>query len=429
MFKFIHAADIHLDSPRQGLDRDASWDAPVETIRHAPRRALENMVQLALEEEVDFVLIAGDLYDGDWQDFHTGLFFLSQLARLNEAGIHVVMIAGNHDATNRMTKSLRFPDPTRASLLSSRRPETIRFDTLGVAIHGQGFGASAVEADLARAYPAAMPGMFNIGMLHSSTTFSAGEHDRYAPCGLETLLSKSYDYWALGHIHKRQDLRRDEDEPPLFYPGNLQGRHVRETGAKGCTLVTVDDARRVTQEFRPVDVLRWEVCRVSAEGAADPEEIVDRVARHLRQVQRSSDGRPLAVRVEIRGACPAHRMLVAEPKRWQAELQAATMQFDGEPVWIERVIRNTSEPQWSAEQALANGPLDELRELIDELTEDEMVLHDFLREMEPIMTKLPAELTEGPTAFRLDDPEQLARLMADARDVVLERIRQRGTAV
>src|SRR5690349_21625701 len=105
--RFLHAADIHLDSPRGGLDRDS--EAPVEAIRQAPRRALENLVRLALDERVDFVLIAGDLYDGDWRDFRTGLFFVEQMRRLEVAAIPVFLIAGNHDAANRMTRTLLLP--------------------------------------------------------------------------------------------------------------------------------------------------------------------------------------------------------------------------------------------------------------------------------------------------------------------------------
>ena len=106
--KFIHAAYVHLDSPLRGLERYEG--APVDEIRGATRRALENLFELAIDREVDFVLIAGDLYDGDWKDHNTGLFFVKQAARLHEASIPIYMISGNHDAANRMTRSLRMPD-------------------------------------------------------------------------------------------------------------------------------------------------------------------------------------------------------------------------------------------------------------------------------------------------------------------------------
>jgi exonuclease SbcD len=166
MLKFIHAADIHLDSPLKGLEDYEG--APVEEIRAATRRALENLVKLAIEEQVDFVLIAGDVYDGDCTDYNTGLFFTGQLVQLREAGIPVYLIAGNHDAANKMSRSLKLPDNTR--MLSHEEPETVLLEELRVAIHGQSFASQAVTDDLSQGYPEARKGMFNIGMLHTSAT-------------------------------------------------------------------------------------------------------------------------------------------------------------------------------------------------------------------------------------------------------------------
>ena len=119
MFKFIHAADIHLDSPLRGLDKYEG--APVESIRGATRRAFANLVSLSISEHVDFVILAGDIYDGDWKDYNTGLFFVKELSRLEEAGIPVVLLYGNHDAQSRITKSLTLPENTRPYLLPSER--------------------------------------------------------------------------------------------------------------------------------------------------------------------------------------------------------------------------------------------------------------------------------------------------------------------
>jgi len=189
MFSFVHAADIHLDSPMLRLDE---YDgAPVSRIRQATRRALDNMVHLAISEKVNFVLISGDLYDGDWKDYNTGLFFISRMARLVEAGIPVYIIAGNHDAANRMTKSLSLPDGVK--LIGSRSPATFMLENIGVAIHGQSFPTQAVKIDLSEKYPPAVNGFFNIGMLHTCATGSK-EHDPYAPCSIEGLRLKGYDY-------------------------------------------------------------------------------------------------------------------------------------------------------------------------------------------------------------------------------------------
>lgn len=174
--KFIHAADIHLDSPLVGLQFYEG--APVEEVRGATRRALENLVELAAAEKVDFVLLAGDLYDGDWKDYNTGLFLSHQMSRLREEGIRVFIISGNHDAASQITKHLRMPDNVKT--LSVRHPETDRIEKLGLAIHGQGYAVRAVTDDLAGGYPLASPHHFNIGLLHTSLDGREG-HESYAP--------------------------------------------------------------------------------------------------------------------------------------------------------------------------------------------------------------------------------------------------------
>ena len=176
MFKFLHAADLHLDSPLQGLDR---YDgAPVGRIRGATREAMINLVDLAVAERVRFVLIAGDFFDGAWRDYNTGLFFNAQMNRLGDAGIPVLLISGNHDAESEVTKSLTLPPHVRR--LPVDRPATHVFDDLGVAVHGQGFATRAVLSNLAVAYPPAIGGLLNLGLLHTSATVADG-HERYAP--------------------------------------------------------------------------------------------------------------------------------------------------------------------------------------------------------------------------------------------------------
>jgi DNA repair exonuclease SbcCD nuclease subunit len=187
MLKFLHAADVHLDSPLRGLERYPG--APVEEIRAATRRAFENLVALAVEEEVGFVLLAGDLYDGDWKDYNTGLFFAAQMARLEEAGIRAFLIAGNHDAASQITRVLR--PPANVKVFSTKRPETEILEDLGVAIHGQGFAQISVSEDLSAGYPRAVPHLFNIGMLHTSLDGRPG-HASYAPCTVDGLRSRGY---------------------------------------------------------------------------------------------------------------------------------------------------------------------------------------------------------------------------------------------
>lgn len=192
-FKFLHAADIHLDSPMAGLlGRD---DLPAEVIRGCTRQAFEAMIQLAIDEDVAFVVIAGDLYDGDWKNHATGLFFAEQMRRLDRP---CSLLRGNHDAQSVITRTLHLPGNVRE--FSSRTCETFELAELGVALHGHFFPNRAVPEDLSAGYRDRRTGMLNIGVLHTSAD-DPGDHQVYAPCNVGALRLKGYDYWALGHVH------------------------------------------------------------------------------------------------------------------------------------------------------------------------------------------------------------------------------------
>jgi DNA repair exonuclease SbcCD nuclease subunit len=412
MFKFLHAADIHLDSPQKGLDRYEG--APVEECRRSTRRALENLVRLAVEERVAFVLIVGDLYDGDWPDFNTGLFFSAQMARLRDAGIRVVLTRGNHDAENRMTKDLRLLD--NATVLSTEKPQTIVFDDVGVAVHGRSFPTRDVGENWATTYPDRVAGLLNVGMLHTCAEYVGGEHKRYAPCTLDDLRLRGYDYWALGHIHKREVLQ--PLDPLVAFPGNVQGRNVRETGPKGCLLVTVDAARGVTAEPRWLDVVRWEVCRVDAADARDGDDLLGRFRDRLSGLLPGADDRLLALRVELRGACPAHASVASDWPLWINEIRKTANDAGGGRVWVEKVVDRTRPPE-SSRDPDADGPLAELALLLDELRGDEAQLQALGdRELDDLKKKVPPDLLDGLDLRDLLDqvgPMLLSRLNGSGR--------------
>jgi len=409
MFKFLHAADIHLDSPLQGLQRYEG--TPIDEIRQATRRALENLVQLAIDQSVAFVLIAGDLYDGDWRDHRTGLYFVSQMVRLREAGISVIAIAGNHDATNKMTRTLPLPENVR--MLDHRRPETLLLENWGVAIHGQSFATGAVLEDLSATYPLAVSGMLNIGLLHTCATGREG-HQPYAPCTIPGLISKRYDYWALGHAHGHELLNR---EPEIIFSGNLQGRHIHECGPKGCMLVDVDAQQRLRHELRPLDVFRWESCWVDAAGAANKEDLLDRFRRKLATLMAQSDGLSLAVRVEMSGPCEAHQEIAARPEQWVNDIRSTALDLSGGRVWVEKVRTATTLPVNLDEALLSDGPVGELARFIAELRGDPEAVQRLLAEdLAELRKKLPPELNEGPQAI---DPGR-----ADTSGELLDQVRQ-----
>jgi DNA repair protein SbcD/Mre11 len=417
MFKFLHAADIHLDSPQRGLDRYEG--APAAECRAATRRALENLVDLAVAERVAFVLIVGDLYDGDWNDYQTPLFFTRVMARLRDGGIPVYMIRGNHDAHNRMTRDLRLPDNVK--ILSADRAETVILEDCGVAVHGRSFATRAVLDNLARSYPARVPGLFNVGLLHTCVDGREG-HEPYAPCSLSDLRAREYGYWALGHIHAREVLH--QDDPWIVFPGNIQGRHVREPGAKGCTLVTVGDSLEVTSiDPRWLDVVRWDTCRVDTAGARDGDEALRRFERELETRMSEIDGRLLALRVEFHGATAAHAPLSAKSAHWTQEVRRASLDAGSGRVWVEKVVFKTTPP---AAPGLARGdaPLAELAACLEELRNDDDRLRTLGdRALDDLKRKLPAELLE-----ELDGPDRLRALLDQAGPLLFERLLGRAGA-
>lgn len=384
LFRFLHAADIHLDSPLQGLERYP--DAPVEAVRAAPRRAFEGLVDLAIEERVAFVLLAGDLYDGDWKDYNTGLFFVAQMRRLAEAAIPVFLVSGNHDAASQITKRLTLP--ANVHLFASRRPETVELPAFDVAIHGQSFATRRVSDDLAAGFPRVDAARFEIGLLHTSLDGRPG-HASYAPCTVEGLRSKGYAYWALGHVHQREIVARD---PWIVFPGNLQGRHARETGGKGATLVAVEHGRVAEVIHRDLDVVRW--CRLELElGAIEhADEMLERVRAALVEAIEAAEGRLVTARVVLTGATRAHGALVRAPERWLHELRSLAADL-GEPgVWLERVELATRPPEAVGRPLAREDALGGLLRRIRALDELDLDLTRAAAELGELKRKLPAAL-------------------------------------
>ena len=415
--RFIHASDLHIDSPLRGLDR---YDgAPVERLRSATRSALERLVDRALAERVDFLLLAGDIYDRDWQDFHTGLFFRAQMVRLERAGIRCFIVQGNHDAQGVISRQLTLP--SNVMVFSSRAAQTVKLDDLSVAIHGRSFPEREVNEDLVPSYPPPVPGFFNIGLLHTSLTGRAG-HDTYAPTDLPTLVAKGYDYWALGHVHAREVLN---ERPRIVFCGNLQGRHAKETGAKGCELVTVE-AGRVEAEFIALDVVRWSQLSVPLDGVDRLESLNEAFARALEPVLAGTADRLHAVRVTLTGSTELHRLEAAQPGTLAAAMHAAAQDIGTAEIWIEQVRLDLSTPLDRARAAQRQDAVGELVRLVDTIAGDNQELMRRAQvELGDLLGAMPAEVTAGDVP-RLDDPAELRSLLMDAEATVLARLSASG---
>lgn len=472
--KFIHAADLHLDSPMRGLgttDREIA-----ETIRDASRRAFERLIDVALEENVAFVVVAGDLFDGDWDDLATGLWTIRQLRRLEKRRIPVLISLGNHDLQNKTLPRLTWPNNVK--IFSAKKPETFvypddlprlldgakktsrgaatpvkstvsnvsvstsaepfassgtLFDSPSerVALTGQSFRAQFCPENLAENFPTALPNAFNVGVLHTDAG-GDGAASRYAPTSLETLNSKRYNYWALGHVHRRQTL---QTEPAwIGYPGVLQGRHIREPEPKGFYVVEIADGALLGEpRFVAVDSLRWFSLELDLTQVVSEEELRVRFLEAARAIVGEAEGRFAAVRLSLVGRTELHRELtrrraqqtLAEPFRvWTLEI--------GDALWLEEIELRTTSPR--------PATLGETGGILGDLAADfERKIAELTARLAPTETLQPVVLqdveeTERPFAdlekrvgaywrelgVDLDDPATLRRWQEEAREILID---------
>ena len=409
MTTFLHAADIHLDSPLTNLRLDRDLDA--EPVRGATRRALDNLVDLALAEEVDFLLLAGDLYDGPWRDFNTGLFFIDRMERLNRAGIPVFLVSGNHDAASRITRSLRLPD--NVTRFSSRNPGTEILEEAGVAIHGQSYAGRVVTENLAAGYPRPVPGLLNIGLLHTALSGREG-HEPYAPCTAAELRALGYDYWALGHVHQHEIVDRD---PWLVFAGNIQGRHIRESGPRGCYLVRAGGGRISEVSFQPLDVVRWQELEIDCTELSRPDALRQQVQDRLAQAGEEAGGRALVARLVLTGSSDLHDLLVGEDLFWENELRGLALVLGD--IFLERVVIRTQPARSGPDVDLPAAAC--LADIPDALDPEEV---GELFEANPLATlgrALPGRIRRS--ALLPEDDAGRRRLLSEARDLALAALR------
>lgn len=408
--KFLHAADVHIDSPLRGLERYPG--APVDVLRGATRRAFENLIELAISQQVRFVILAGDLFDGPWQDMQTGIWTAQQFRKLQQHDIPVYLLRGNHDAESLVQQHIRWPDNVHQ--FGTSEATSFWLDDVSVGIHGQGFAQRETRDNLVAAYPEVRSGWLNIGVLHTSLTGNT-DHDVYAPVALEQLVGKGYQYWALGHIHQRQVVH---EFPHVVFPGNLQGRHIREVGAKGCCIVECSGTEVAQVHFHAIDTLRWQRVVVEARAEHDVGDLVTVIREQLQAAGGETDNRYRAVRIEVRGACVAHQRL-SHPDQddaFRAELRNVANEVDA-LTWVEKIVRDTSPAIDIDAVRRQPGLLGELLRDADALQTDEDRLRKLTEDFDDLARKAQLELSEA--GIDLTDPQRVRRWLRDAETLLL----------
>lgn len=304
--RFLHIADVHLDTSFAGRS-----EAVRKRLREASREAFRKAVDLAIREDVHAFLIAGDLFDGERLSFQTERFLLDQANRLGDHGITVVYASGNHDpgAPETGPRSLIWPACVRTAHDATPRRFQIHAhggEPVGY-VTSIGHPTHAVRQDLSRLLPRPAGELPEVGLLHTQVHSSEGaaDHHPYAPSELTYLLHAGYDYWALGHVHIRQELSED---PPIWYSGSLQGKTHTDQGERGALLVDLSDRAAPAVAFRPLAPVRWETIRVDRLESVRTLDELERQVQVVWEAERSDDpggpGVEWMVRVVLNGPCP-----------------------------------------------------------------------------------------------------------------------------
>ncbi len=399
-FRFVHTADLHLDSPLRSLAlRDAEL---ADLIGGASRIVLERIVDLCLEEAVDALIIAGDLWDGDQRSVKTTAFFANAMARLHGAGIGVFIIKGNHDADARVTRHLDLPPNVH---LFGVRGGTERLEGCRVAVHGVSFKEKQAPESLLPKYPRAIEGWRNIGLLHTSLAGAEG-HDVYAPCQLRELTEFGYDYWALGHVHKRQI---HQEAPFVVMPGMPQGRDIGEAGPKSVTLVTMAQDR-VSIEERIVSLAEFTLADLDISGIEDWHDLSGAVSGVLQDARDRVRSDHAVVRLRMTGAGPLAWQIRRDRDRLSED--AALAARDLKTVWIDKLEDRARAGQAPGEAEDA-GPVAELSSLMADLSEDPASIRAALELVEHLVKDLPAEVRDRFGQDEDSRAETLDRLLRD----------------
>lgn len=337
-FRFVHAADLHIDSPFKGLLKYEPRIA--QRLKDATYEAYSNLIDLCVSQDAAFVVIAGDVYDGADRSVQAQMRFRDGLARLQEHGIQAFVVHGNHDPLDGRLSRISMPESTHVfgpepewGVASANGAEIAR-------IQGVSYPTREVHDNLALQFTPPPGDLFSIGLLHCNVG-GISEHDNYAPCTVDDLSGTGIDYWALGHVHTRQTLK--QSDPTIAYPGNLQGRHPNESGAKGALVVDVDEAGRVSSRFEPLDVVRWESIEVSIDDTADLNALLDAVYAAIETERIGADGRDLVCRISFTGRGPLHHDLSADNalEDLTNELRSS-LSSSASLIWVERISDRTA---------------------------------------------------------------------------------------
>lgn len=414
-FTFIHTGDLHLDSPFRGMS-DINNELSKKLVE-STFKAYNKIIDTCIKRNVDFLLIAGDVYDSSDKSISAQLRFIKGLKRLSDAGIQSYIVHGNHDPLNGWSAMLDWPE--NVHIMSGDEIETILFEKDGnvvASIIGTSYATAHIKTNLAQKYPKNERNeAFTIGLLHCTVGSGTG-HDPYAPCTMNDLKDLNYDYWALGHIHMPSVI--NENNPAIVYSGNPQGRHVGELGPRGCYLVTVDSKNQHSMEFIETDSIRWFIKDIPIEDMETEADLLQSIQECTDAINDEADGRSVICRYILTGRGALHRSFMREGMLDDIlQLLREELTFNSQFVWIERLVNDTRLPINRDVLQGRNDFVGDIVNIVDEIYKDENTLMDLKTSLKPLFAS-----PNGRKILKEIEYPELRELIQRAESLLLDQL-------
>jgi DNA repair protein SbcD/Mre11 len=386
-FSFVHTADLHLDSPFVGISEIN--DSISSKLTESTFKSFNKIINICIEKQVDFLLVAGDIFNSADRSIRAQLRFRDGIKKLSDCGISAYIAHGNHDHLNGWSAKLDWPEKTHIFSGRSVQKFAVEKEQETIAcIHGISFQKRNVTENLAHKFPKkGNDNPFTIGLLHCNLG-SNTEHQPYAPCTLKDLTDLNYDYWALGHIHKKSVI---STEPMIIYPGNPQGLNPTETGERGCFLVSVDSRDKPQAEFIETSSVKWFTEEIDIASLSSDDELIVKIKNRIDEI-REKAGRCSAVcRIIFTGRGSLHSTISRE-NTLKELLDEINDESAGENfVWTES-LHDETKPAIDRQALLKREDfIGEVVRLFDKTLTDKSIREETAKALDDLMNKREAK--------------------------------------
>lgn len=413
--RFIHCADLHIDSPFKGITE--IHPHLKELLYQSTFDSYKQIIEIAIREKVDCVLIAGDIFDGADKSLQAQLKFRNGLQRLADESIPSFIVHGNHDPLDSWSATLKWSDMVK--VFSGDKVECVslkRKEKIIAYIYGISYKTRDIKENLSLKYKRKDTKIPAIGLLHANVGINTG-HESYAPATKDDLISQNMDYWALGHVHNFQIV--NESNPVIVYPGNSQARNPRERGNKGCCLVNMHSNGDCDIDFIPTDVVRYELDELDISECTTIDEIVTEIVEKSKEISSRLDGRHAILRLSLVGNTDLHSELTRGGNIGDIT-EHVRENFKGvEPfIWLEKLKLNTKGKFDLVALKSGNNLVADIISLYEELKEDESELWNIIDEkLDPLF-----KAWSGSNYLRKITREELAKIAEESRNLTIEKI-------